>query len=48
MIIDQGEAEVNNHILKGDIFSNALQEWNIYFIIPNFYTWFLFYIKLNR
>ena len=46
MIINRGEAKVDNHILKGDFFLlSPSQECNIYFIIPNFYT---FYMKQNR
>ena len=36
VIINRGAAEVDNHILRDDIFDyHALRECNIYFIIPN-------------
>ena len=39
MIIDQGKAKADNHILKGDNFLLlATQECKIQFVIPNFYT----------
>ena len=37
MIINRGEAEVDNHTPKGDISDSPSQECNIYFIIPNIF-----------
>ena len=43
MIINRGVAEVDNHILRGDIFDfHPIRKCNIYFIIPNIRS-FIFY-----
>ena len=43
VIINRGAAEVDNHILRVDIFDyHPIRECNIYFIIPNIRS-FIFY-----
>ena len=43
VIINRGAAEVDNHILRDDIFDyHPIRECNIYFILPNI-RYFIFY-----